>query len=144
MAYYKKTYCWPTRATMQRLVYERTGREYSLSWIDKCLGWLKKNKYMVSYFRPGRDESGRMFNRPSNRQLTRKALSLMIKMGAKPAHFLWNISKRLSPPDDPTPEAEQSPPVLQEELPRPPQKNPFLDPEFRQHRGLDPFPPWKK
>lgn len=144
MAYYEKTYCWPTRATMQRLIYQRTGRKYSLSWIDKCLHWLNKNNYMVSYFRPGRDDQGRIFNRPSNRQLTRKALATMAKMGMKPARFLWNIAKKLLPPDDPTPTDEQSPREDQEYFPLSGEDSRFTNPDFRQLHGMAPFPPRKK
>lgn len=144
MAHYKRTYCWPTRATMVKMIQEKTGRAYSLSWIDKCLYWLNRNGYLISYFRPGTTELGRKFNRPSNRQITRKALAFMTKIGMRPARFLWNMSKKLTPPRDTVLQAEQKPRDPPEPIPLKPGESPFEDPEFRQRRGLDPIPPWKK
>jgi hypothetical protein len=143
MTYYKRTYCWPTRATMQRMIHRKTGKWYTLSWIDECLHWLNHNHYLVSYFRPGRREDGTCFNRPSNRQLTRKFLVLMRKMGMKTAHYLWGASKKLDPPKDTTPLTQQSPPDPQVQIPTKPGKSPFEDPEFRKRRGWKPLPPWK-
>lgn len=143
MAHYKRTYCWPTRATMRTMIYKKTGRWYSLSWIDECLYWLNQNKFIVSYFRPGRNADGTLFNRPSNRQLTRKALGLMRKMGISVKDFLWGVTKRLFPPQDKTTATRQKPPDPPEKPQRRAGKHAFEDPASRKKMGLKPDPPFK-
>lgn len=93
MSHFRRTYCWPTRATMQRMIRKRNGRVYSLSWIDKCIHWLNESGYVLSYFRPGRKDNGTLFNRPSNRQVTFKGLQFLRKNGWYVAHYLWEWAK---------------------------------------------------
>lgn len=113
---------------MRRRLYEKTGRWYSLSWIDKCLHWLKKNGYILSYFQPGKKDDGTRFNRPSNRQLRYKALRLMKSVRIKVKKFLWKAGKKLSPPKDPTPTTDQKPPDPQQNPPKKPGGGPAEDP----------------
>lgn len=94
MAHFRKTYCWPTRATMRKMIHKRNGRRYSLSWIDHCLFWLRESGYIVSYVRPGRRADGTLFNRPSNRQITFKGLQFLRKNGWNVVSWLWNWGKK--------------------------------------------------
>ena len=94
MSHFRKTYCWPTRTTMQKMIRKRNGRFYSLSWIDKCLCWLNESGYVLSYFRPGRRDDGTLFNRPSNRQVTFKGLQFLRKNGWRVVNWLWEWGKK--------------------------------------------------
>jgi len=60
----------------------------------------------------------------------------MIKMGIKPFRLLWNTSKKLFPPKDPTPISQQKPLDVWSERPKEGKKNPFLDPGRREKVGL--------
>lgn len=142
ITYHKRTYCWPTRAKIRELITKKTGKLLSLSWIDDCLGWLKQNKYIVSYRNYGRRPNGTVYAKASNRQLTRKALTALIKSGKHVPSYLWQVSKQFfTPPDPPTPKKEPTP-----ETPpgptRQPGQTPFLDPGRRRRFGLKDAPPF--
>lgn len=142
IVYYKRTYCWPTRKTIQEIVKQKTTRSLSLSWIDDCLGWLKQDKYIKSYRNYGRRPDGTVYNKPSNRQLSRKALAALTKLGRKVPHHLWGIAKRIfQPPEAAIVSREELPPI-KEEPPRKPGENPFLDQGHRRRLGLPDAPPF--
>jgi len=142
IVYYKRTYCWPTRKTTQEIIHKKTGKLLSLSWIDDCLGWLKQNKYIKSYRNYGRYEDGTIYNRASNRQLSRKALAALTKLGKTVPHHLWGVAKRIfRPPETSTATREELPPT-KEEPPREPGENPFLDQGHRRRLGLPDAPPF--
>lgn len=143
MAHYRKTYCWPTRNAILEIILKKKNRLYSLSWLDDCLGWLKVNKYIVSYRNYGRYDNGTVYAKASNRQLTKKALVALGKSGFKVAVWLWDTKKkRVVATEQPTATRDNIP-EEQDIIPPQHRKNPFLDPEFRKRKGLKPLPLWK-
>jgi len=146
MVYHHKTYCWPTREKIQELLLKNLNRFYSLSWIDDCLGSLKKDKFIVSYRNWGRYDDGTVYNKASNRQLTKKALTWLRKAGVDVAKYLWGVAKKITKPLDPSPATREELPPTKEEPPRKPGESPFLDPGRRPRLGLPaalPFDPKK-
>jgi len=143
MAHHKKTYCWPTREKIQELILKKKNRLYSLSWIDDCLGWLKVNRYIVSYRNYGRYDNGTIYAKASNRQLTRKALATLRKGGLEVARWLWGTAKKINGLIDSKTATQDNIPKDQDIDPPRYGKNPFLDPEFRKRKGLKPLPLWK-
>lgn len=89
MAHYNKTYCWPTRAKIQKQLHDWFGISVSLSWLDDNLGILKSSGYILSFRNYGTKDDGTKFNKPSNRQLTAKAVKLLISHGVRIAHRVF-------------------------------------------------------
>lgn len=143
MAHYKRTYCWPTRDKLQELIFKKKNRLYSLSWIDDCLGWLKVNRYIVSYRNYGRYDNGTIYMKASNRQLTKKALATLRKGGFDVARWLWGTAKKINGLTGSRTATQDNIPEDQDIDPPRYGKNPFLDPEFRKRKGLKPLPLWK-
>jgi len=143
IVHHKRSYCWPTRSKLQDLIYKKNGKLLSLSWIDDCLGWLKQNKYIVSYRNYGRYSDGTVFAKASNRQLTRKSLALLVKGGKTVPHYLWGVAKKILKPSITETAARDK--YLETKDKHPPQhgKNPFLDPGSRRALGLPEIPPFE-
>jgi len=142
ITYHKRTYCWPTRSKIQDLIYKKNGKLLSLSWIDDCLGWLKQNKYVVSYRNYGRRSDGTVYAKASNRQLTRKALVTLIKSGTRVASYLWQLSKQIFTPPDPPTATREKVPKIPDKVPPQPGETRFLDPALRKRLGLPDKPPF--
>lgn len=142
ITYHKRTYCWPTRSKIQELISKKTGKLLSLSWIDDCLGWLKQNKYIVSYRNYGRHSDGTVYAKASNRQLTRKALTALIKSGKTVPTYLWQMAKQVFTPPDPPTATREDPPKTQDKVPPQQGKDTFLDPGHRRRLGLPDAPPF--
>ncbi len=108
-----RSYCWPTRSTIQKLLFKYHDIEISLSAIDKHLKNLNDYHYIKSFRRFGRREDGTYFLKPSNRQLTKRGLSFLIKLGIKASSWLTDFifqkgkirdrfsKKKLFPSQDP-------------------------------------------
>ena len=114
-----------------------------MSWIDDCLGWLKRNKYIVSYRNYGRNDDGTVYSKASNRQLTIKTLLAFRKSGFKAASWLWDTAQRISKPPDTCDRSKDNIPKEQDIVPPKKTGNPFRDPEFRKRKGLKPLPSWQ-
>lgn len=142
ITHHKRTYCWPTRAKIQEIICNKTGKLLSLSWIDDCLGWLKQNKYIVSYRNYGRNDDGTVYAKASNRQLTKKALTALIKSGKKVPSYLWQVSKQFFKPPDPPTATREDPPETRDKVPPQHGKDTFLDPGSRRSLGLQDKPPF--
>jgi len=113
-----------------------------LSWIDDCLGWLKQNKYVVSYRNYGRYSDGTVFAKASNRQLTRKSLALLSKGGKSVPHYLWGVAKKILSPSKPETATRDEVPKSQGKFPAQHGENPYLDPGSRRSLGLPEIPPF--
>ncbi len=108
-----RSYCWPTRSTIQKFLFKYHDIKISLSAIDKHLKNLNDFNYIKSFRRFGRREDGTYFLKPSNRQLTKRGLSFLIKIGVKASSWLINFifqkgkkhdrfsKKKLFPSQDP-------------------------------------------
>lgn len=114
--HYDRTYCWPTRAKIQEMLLTRYGLKASLSWIDDCLGWLNRNRYVVSYQNYGTNADGTKYNKPSNRMLTKKTVTMLISCGIKIAQKIYYATrssrghgKDQKPPGPKTPSREMTP-----------------------------------
>ncbi len=83
-----RSYCWPTRATIQKFLFKYHDIDISLSAIDKHLKTLNDGHYIKSFQRFGRREDGTYFLKPSNRQLTKRGMSFLIKLGIKCSKWL--------------------------------------------------------
>lgn len=142
IVHHKRTYCWPTRSKLQELIHKKNGKLLSLSWIDDCLGWLKQNKYIISYRNYGRYSDGTVFAKASNRQLTRKSLSLLSKGGKKVPHYLWGIAKKFLSTSKPETATRDKYPEPQDKHPPQHGKNPYLDAGSRRALGLPEIPPF--
>lgn len=89
MSHYNKTYCWPTRAKIQKQLSDWFGISVSLSWLDDNLGILKSSGYILSFQNWGTRGDGTHFNKPSNRQLTSKAVKLLMCHGVRVARRVF-------------------------------------------------------
>ncbi len=85
---YHRSYCWPTRSRIQKLLLKYHNIDISLSAIDKHLKDLNDNKYIESFRRHGQREDGTWFLKPSNRQLTKRGLAFLISLGIKASKWL--------------------------------------------------------
>ncbi|TES92260.1 MAG: hypothetical protein E3J94_02800 [Desulfobacteraceae bacterium] len=85
-----RTYCWPTLATIQKNLLKHHSIDIRIRTISKHLQQLRFNGYIKSFRRYGRKIDGTYYNKPSNRQLTRKAFAELTKVGVKIARWLWD------------------------------------------------------
>ena len=88
-----KTYCWPTRKKILKLLKKIHKTEISLSTLDKHLRDLCNVNLIVSFKNTGRNTDGTMFNLPSNRQVTRKCLFFLKTLGFRIANYLFIWAK---------------------------------------------------
>lgn len=91
MEKYKRSYCYPTRKTIQEFLSKYHDIKISLSAIDKHIKSLNEMNYIKSFRRYGQRENGTFFNKPSNRQLTRKGLSFLLSLGIYVSAWLRNF-----------------------------------------------------
>ena len=87
---HRRSYCWPTRKTIQSLLLKYHSIDISIFCIDKHLRDLTDLKYIKSFRRYGRREDGTCFNKPSNRQLTKTGLAFLFKLGIRVSLWLKN------------------------------------------------------
>lgn len=87
--HYQRTYCWPTRKKILILLKKRYKRIISLSCLDQHLADLNAGLYIKSYKRTGKNADGTLYNLPSNRQLTWKAIALLMSIGIKIPRWLF-------------------------------------------------------
>jgi len=88
---YQRSYCFPTRRKYQILLKKFHGIDISLAAIDKHLKSLADLNYIKSYRRHGRREDGTCFNKPSNRQITKAGLSMLLKLGVYVSTWFKNL-----------------------------------------------------
>lgn len=81
MSHFGRTYCWPTRKKILILLKDRHKINICLSTLDQHLADLNAGKYIKSYKRTGKHDDGTLYNLPSNRQLTWKAIILLRDLG---------------------------------------------------------------
>lgn len=98
MIRYKKTYCWPSRKKILDILDMVYGIKITLSCLDQHLGELMQSGYIKSYRNYGRNSDGTIFYLPSNRQLTVKAIWLLMKFRIKMAAKLLSWVKRYYAP----------------------------------------------
>jgi len=93
-----KTYCWPTLETIKQNLAKYHSINIEIRTISKHLQELRDFGYLKSFTRYGRKSDGTFFNKPSNRQLTRKAFTKLTSLGVRVKRFLWDwINKRILP-----------------------------------------------
>lgn len=85
---YHRSYCWPTRSRIKKLLLKYHDIDISLSSIDKHLKSLNDMHYIQSFQRHGQREDGTYFLKPSNRQLTKKGLHFLISLGTNISSWL--------------------------------------------------------
>ncbi len=88
---YHRSYCWPTRLTIKKLLLKYHAIDISINAIDKHLKDLNDLNYIKSFRRYGRREDGTCFLKPSNRQFTRKGLSFLVTLGVKISKWLLDF-----------------------------------------------------
>jgi len=88
---YHRSYCWPTRSRIQKLLLKYHNIDISIWSIDKHLKSLNDNDFIMSFRRYGQREDGTFFLKPSNRQLTKKGLAFLVSMGIKASKWLINF-----------------------------------------------------
>ncbi len=91
MEKYKRSYCYPTRKTIQKFLSKYHDTKISLSAIDKHLKSLNDLHYIQSFRRYGQRADGTFFNKPSNRQLTKKGLAFLLSLGVHVSDWLRNF-----------------------------------------------------
>ena len=89
-----RTYCWPTLAKIQKNLLKYHSIDIRIRTISKHLQELREDKYIRSHRQYGRKSDGTYYNKPSNRQLTPKALAVLTKVGVKIARWLWDWALR--------------------------------------------------
>lgn len=97
ISHYQRTYCWPTRKKIQKLLQDRYKTSISLSAIDQHLSDLNTKKYIRSFRQTGRRDDGTVHNLPSNRQLTWKAVVFFMGIGIRVPRWLiaWLKTRQL-------------------------------------------------
>ena len=85
---YNRSYCWPTRSRIQKLLLKYHKIDISIYAVDKHLKSLNDMHYIKSFRMYGRREDGTYFLKPSNRQLTKRGLSFLVSLGIKASNWL--------------------------------------------------------
>ncbi len=88
---YHRSYCWPTRLTIKKLLFKYHGIDISIYAIDKHLKSLNDFNLIKSFRRFGQREDGTFFLKPSNRQLTKKGVSFLVTLGIKISKWLLDF-----------------------------------------------------
>lgn len=85
----RKTYCWPSLATIQNNIAKYHGIEISIRTIKLHLQELRDFGYIKSFQRRGKNPDGTFYNLTSNRSLTLRCMRFLKSIGVKVAHWLW-------------------------------------------------------
>ena len=86
---YQATFCWPTLDTMLYELAKYHRIEITIRTLKLHLMELRDMGFIISYRRYGVREDGTLYNKPSNRQLTLKALKFLKALGIRVADWLW-------------------------------------------------------
>lgn len=96
---YKRTWSWAKLKTIRKLLKQHYKISVSVRDVSYHLTFLTKNDLIRVYPRYRRDENGRCFNLPSNRQITAKGINYLKSYGIKIPTWLFNWAfKAIKPP----------------------------------------------
>ncbi|HEA65813.1 hypothetical protein LCGC14_0823750 [marine sediment metagenome] len=88
---YHRSYCWPTRLRIKKLLLKYHDIDISIYAIDKHLKSLNDFNLIKSFRRFGQRDDGTLFLKPSNRQLTKKGVAFLISLGVKISKWLLDF-----------------------------------------------------
>jgi len=122
-----KTYSWPTRAKVQKILRKFFNIHITLSAIDNQYQKLKAVHFMLGYKQPRQKDDGTWYMKSTNWQFTLNGLKFIKKVTGRVAHYLWEwgkkaigIKKKPGDPPGPQPRFKHTP------LPRR-DDNPFFE-----------------
>lgn len=95
--HYKKTYTCLKRVTIQDRLKNYHHISISLSAIDNHLGELKKLGFIKVYQRRGHTPNGKIYNKASNRMITKRAILYLLIVGVKISTFLFKKIFKFAP-----------------------------------------------
>lgn len=92
--YNVRTYCYPSRGKMLKLLNKFYKKSISLRCLDQHLKDLRDEGFILSHPQKGQKDDGTWFNKVSNRQLTRKAVFYLMKHGIIFKQWFINWAKK--------------------------------------------------
>lgn len=123
-----KTYSWPTRAKVQKLLRKFYSIKITLSAIDNQYQKLKAVRFMIGHKQPRPKADGTWYMKPTNWQFTLNGLKFIKKVTGRIAVYLWEwgkktvgIRKASRGREGPYPTFKHTPPARSD-------RNPFLEP----------------
>jgi len=93
-----RTYCYPSRLKILKLLNKFYKKTISLRCLDQHLKELRDEGFIISHPQKGQKEDGTWYNKVSNRQLTRKAAFYLMKRGIIFAQWFINWIKNRTLP----------------------------------------------
>ncbi|KKL24938.1 hypothetical protein LCGC14_2410300, partial [marine sediment metagenome] len=93
----KKRYTCMKRQTIQDRLKDFYLISISLSAIDEHLGELKKLGFIKVYQRRGHTPNGKIYNKASNRMITKRAILYLLIVGVKISTFLFKKIFKFAP-----------------------------------------------
>lgn len=126
--WHSKTYSWPTRAKVQKLLRKSYAINITLSAIDNQYQKLKAVAFMIGHKQPRQKEDGTWYMLSTNWQFTFNGLKFIKKVTGHIAHYLWTwatkalgINNKPETPAGPYPRFKHTPPPRRDD-------SPFLEP----------------